>query len=247
MTQRPLSGRVQLETAGAYAPEARRTSGRVKLITGIVLAALVLAVGLLAKMGPVARLQHHIDRHIAADDRTAALTALARAITTIATPETVGVGLMIALPVILILARRRLDALKLFCMFAGAFALVEVAKIVINEHRPPAALQAMKADASGSYPSGHTATAAVMALSLAVIATTLAWRSTAFVLGGLFTFAVAASRVYLADHYPIDVIGSMLCAAAAAFIVTGLAGLPPIDRHLQRLVRLAGRSGSARS
>ena len=54
-------------------------------------------------------------------------------------------------------------------------------------------------------------------------------------LGVLYAVAVAASRVYLADHYPLDVLGGMLCALAAAFAVTGLAALPAVQPWLRRL------------
>ncbi len=66
----------------------------------------------------------------------------------------------------------------------------------------------MKTDSAASYPSGHTTTAAVLAVALIVIAATYASRSAALVLGSLYVLAVAASRVYLADHYPLDVIGA---------------------------------------
>jgi undecaprenyl-diphosphatase len=163
------------------------------------------------------------------------LTALARAVSTIATPEIVGVGLMIVIPLVLVLASRRLDALKALCMFGGALILAEIGKKLINEHQPPTSLWAMTADSGSSYPSGHTTTAAVFAVALVVIATTLAGRGAALVLGGMYVIAVAVSRVYLADHYPSDVIGGMLCALAAAFIVTGLAALPSLQPYLQRL------------
>jgi membrane-associated phospholipid phosphatase len=64
------------------------------------------------------------------------------------------------------------------------------------------------------------------------------------VLGTLYALAVAASRVYLADHYPLDVLGGMLCALAAAFIVTGLAALPVLQPYLRRL---GGRNGRHRT
>lgn len=246
MSRSPTPGYDQPNAAAApeHQPQARSWAARpglAKLLTGVALGVLVLVMGLLAKAGPVAHLELRVDRHIAAYDRTSTLTTLARALSTIATPETVGVGLMIVVPVILVLAHRRLDALKVFCMFAGALTLAEIGKKLVNEHRPPMSLWAMKADSGASYPSGHTTTAAVLAVALVVIAATLAGRSAALVLGGLYTLAVAASRVYLADHYPLDVIGSVLCALAAAFIVTGLFDLPVVQQRLRRLDTPRGR------
>jgi undecaprenyl-diphosphatase len=198
------------------------------------LCALVLLLGALAKVGPVARLDLRADEHIARD-RTGTLTTLAKLASDIATPETVGVGLAILVPVVLLLMHRRLDAAKVLCIFAGAFALAEITKRLINEHRPPAALQVVAVHSGLSFPSGHTTTAAALAVALVVIAATFAWRAAALVLGVLYAVTVAASRVYLGDHYPLDVLGSMLCALAAAFVVTGLAALPVLQPYLRRL------------
>lgn len=216
--------------------------GLARLLAGAGLAVLALILGLLAKSGALASADLRVDQHIATHDRTGALTSLFRAVTNLATPELVGVGLMIVIPVILVLARRRLDAAKVFCMFAGAFALAEIGKKIIGEHRPPAALWAMTPDSGASYPSGHVTVAAVLAVSLVVIASTRTGRAAAIVLGGLYALTVAVSRVYLADHYPADVLGSMLCALAAAFIVTGLAALPVLQPLLRRLDARGRRS-----
>jgi undecaprenyl-diphosphatase len=215
--------------------------GLARLLAGVGLAVLMLLLGVVAKAGPVAIFDLRLDQHIAAHDRTGALTGLARAASTVATPETVGVGLMIVVPLILLLMRRRLDALKAFCMFAGALALAEIGKKLVNEHRPPMSLWAMKADSGASYPSGHATIAAVLAVTVIVVATTLTGRRAAIVLGVLYALAVAASRVYLADHYLLDVLGGMLCALAAGFVVTGLAALPALQPRLQRLGTRGGR------
>jgi undecaprenyl-diphosphatase len=187
--------------------------------------------GLIAKAGPVARLDLRADEHIA-QDRTGALTAAAKAISTIATPEVFGPAVMIVLPLILLALRRKLAALMAFCTVGGALALAEVAKKLVSEPRPPAALQAMAADSGASYPSGHTAAAAVLAVALVIVVTGARLRLAALVLAGGFAAAVAVSRVYLGDHYPLDVLGSVLCALAAGFVVVGLAALPAVRRRL---------------
>lgn len=212
-----------------------RRPGMGGLLTGAGLCVLVLLFGEVVKSGPVSRLDLRVDQHIAAHDRSSALTSLAKLATDIGKPETVGIALMILVPVILFLMRRRLDAVKVFCMFAGAYVLAEVAKKIVSEPRPPAALQAVAADSGASFPSGHASVGFTLCIALTVIAVTFAGRATALALGGLYAVAVACSRFYLGDHYPLDVAGSLLCAVAAAFVVTGLAALPALQPYLRRL------------
>ena len=207
-------------------------AAKLALTTGVAAVLATFLLGLVAKAGPVARLDLRADEHIA-HDRAGALTTAAKAISVIATPEVFGPAVLIVLPLILLALRRKPAALMAFCTVGGALALAEVAKKLISESRPPAALQAMAADSGASYPSGHTAAAAVLAVALVIVVTGAGWRLAALVLAGGFAAAVAVSRVYLGDHYPLDVIGSVLCALAAGFVVAGLAALPAVRRRLR--------------
>lgn len=56
------------------------------------------------------------------------MTVLAKAVTEIATTRDVGLALVIGLPLVLLLARRRPDAVTMLCMFAGhSVALIVIA------------------------------------------------------------------------------------------------------------------------
>src|SRR5579859_1757689 len=101
---------------GSSAPG--RRPGTRRLLTGLGLCVLILLLGELAKAGPVARLDLRADQHIAARDRSGALTAVAKLATGIGTPETVGIGLMILVPLVL----RRAVALVLGGLYAVAVA-----------------------------------------------------------------------------------------------------------------------------
>ena len=219
----PPAGSVRQRAVQSAADGARWLP--LRLLAGTALAVAVLLLGLLARSGPLARMDLRVDEHIAAHDRTAWLTSAAKLLSTVATPETVGVGLMLVIPALLLVARRRTLAVLVFCVFGAAAVFGEAAKMLVGEHRPPTSLQLVPADSASSYPSGHATVAAVIAIVAVLVATGTAWRWVAIVLGSLFALAVAASRVYLGDHYPLDVIGGIGCAFAAALVVYGVAEL----------------------
>lgn len=72
-------------------------------------------------------------------------------------------------------------------------------------------------------------------MALIIVASTLTWRFTALIPAGAFAVAVAASRVYLGDHYPLDVLGAMISALAAGLVVLGLRSLPALRPLVRRL------------
>jgi undecaprenyl-diphosphatase len=211
--------------------------GVTKLLFGILFVVAVLLLGAVTKIQAVSDFELWFDRRIAEHERSAELTSVARTLSEIVTPEYVGIGALVLIPLVLLLVRHRFDALRALCVMGGALALAFVVKRLIDENRPPAKLWAMPADHTPAYPSGHTTVAAAIVVTLIVVIGSFWWRSLIAFVGILFVLAVAGSRVYLANHYPLDVIGSMLVALAAGFVVAGLAALPPIHRTLSRMDR----------
>lgn len=208
-------------------------SATVRLVLGVAATLIVLGLGLVATLGAVHGAQLSFDREVAAD-RVSGLTRVADVLTAIASPEVVGVGALVLIPVILFALRRRMDAVGALCVMGGALALAFVTKFLIGEPRPPQSLWALPADSGSAYPSGHTTVAAAIIVALLVVARTRSARALIAVAGGAYVIAVAASRVYVANHYPLDVAGSVMAAVAAGFIVAGLSLLPPVSQRASR-------------
>jgi membrane-associated phospholipid phosphatase len=187
--------------------------------------------GFVAKTGPVTSLDTAIDR-MASYARVGVFTVLFKLVTLVATPELWAVVGVLG-PVVLFLARRRGQALRVCCVMIGSTCVAYVAKFLVDEHRPPRKLW-LEPPGSSSFPSGHTTAACAVVVSVLILVPYAARRPVA-VAGGVFIVLVAMSRIYLGVHYPPDVAGGALSAASATVFLSGLANLPPGRQWLLRL------------
>ncbi|MDQ0615627.1 membrane-associated phospholipid phosphatase [Microbacterium sp. W4I4] len=101
--------------------------------------------------------------------------------------------------------------------FVVSVGLTQLVKEIFGRARPEDLL--VPSD-FGSFPSGHTAHAATIALVLILV-----FRRRWIVIAGIiWTLAMALSRTILSVHWLTDTIGGMLIGAGAALLVAGMMG-----------------------
>jgi membrane-associated phospholipid phosphatase len=118
----------------------------------------------------------------------------------------------IGVVVILLLCKRRWASLYFLIATIVSAGLVQLLKGLIDRPRPEDILVATDA---GSFPSGHTANAA----TLAVAVTLLLWRWWVAAAGAAYIVLMALSRTYLGAHWISDTVGGFLLGAAVAIVI----------------------------
>jgi undecaprenyl-diphosphatase len=97
----------------------------------------------------------------------------------------------------------------------GGLLISEVIKVSIGRERPPNAdPAAYHADASPSFPSGHSMLSAAIYLTLALVATATIprWPVRAYIVGASLVLValIGITRLYLGVHYLTDVVGGWI-------------------------------------
>ncbi|TBN55442.1 phosphatase PAP2 family protein [Glaciihabitans arcticus] len=113
---------------------------------------------------------------------------------------------------VLLLFRRYWAATFYVIALAVSAAVVQLLKGLYDRPRPEDILVVVD---EGSFPSGHTANAATLAVVLGL----LLWRWWVWAAGAIYVVAMMVSRTYLGAHWFSDTIGGLLLGAAVAIIV----------------------------
>ncbi|MEZ5187437.1 MAG: phosphatase PAP2 family protein [Microbacterium sp.] len=129
---------------------------------------------------------------------------------------------------ILLAVRRPWGALFALCASAGSALVVQMLKAMFGRARPE---EMIVVSDHGSYPSGHTANAA----TLAVIAVVIVPRVWVAIVGAAWVFAMAFSRTEVHAHWFTDTVGGTLAGLGGALVVAAL--------FTSALTRERGRSG----
>jgi undecaprenyl-diphosphatase len=155
-----------------------------------------------------------------AADRTATLTAVARALSLVGSGYVV-FPLTLVAAAALFATGRRAAAAALGLSTLGAVVIANIDKLLVGRPRPP--VHHLEVVSTASFPSGHASQSTALFLGLAlVLLAARASRLCAALAGGgaaVLVFAIAFSRIYLGVHYPTDVAGGILLAGAWTGVV----------------------------
>lgn len=148
------------------------------------------------------------------------LTSAAVDITDIGSPATVSVVTVIAALAIWRFARSLRTAATIVVAVASAFLLAVAAKWAVGERRPPGSTQ-LVAETGWSFPSGHVTGTTALAGMLAIVVAYRhsGWRRLAALVAAIVAVTlVAASRLYLGDHWVVDVVAAVVLSTLVVTI-----------------------------
>ena len=132
--------------------------------------------------------------------------------------------LSVAIVALLLVRKRRYTALFFAISALASSGLVQLLKALLSRSRPEDILVVTD---PGSFPSGHVANAATLAVALSIIS----WRWWVWIAGAAYVLIMAVSRTYLGAHWVTDTIGGFLVGAAVVVIVWApLADRVPFER-----------------
>lgn len=143
----------------------------------------------------------------------------------------------IGIAVVLLVCRRPWGALYFILASAASAGVVQVLKHLFGRARPE---DIIVVSDFGSFPSGHVANAATIAVALGVIVP----RAAVWIAGAAYTVLMAISRTYLGAHWFTDTVGGLLIGAGAALLVWALFAGPLERERLAWTARVSKRNAA---
>lgn len=138
---------------------------------------------------------------------------------------------------VLLLLRRPWAALYFVLASALSAGVVQILKSFFGRARPE---DMIVVSDYGSFPSGHVANAATIAVAFGVIVPRL-W---VWVLGAVYTVLMAISRTYLGAHWFSDTVGGALVGAGVALVLWAVFAVPLERERLARLAVVSARNAA---
>ena len=167
------------------------------------------------------------------EHRSAALDAISGPLGEVGNTGVIIAGGAVAAVLALALTRRVGPVLVIVAALVGEVLIFMISAAIVDRPRPHVPHLDAELPPTSSFPSGHTAAAICLYVTLAVLvlrATRARWRWA--VLGAAVTVvaAVALSRLYRGAHHPTDVLASVAFAVPWLLVTVRLLGPQPTER-----------------
>ena len=194
--------------------------GLVVLVGYLLMTALLIGLGLLITQvlvgGPVEAWDHNLNQWFV-DQRTPTLNPVANIGSELGATFTI-IGVAALACVILAIERHWRELGSIVAGLAVEASVSFTTSTLITRTRPKVP-RLDAAQPTGSFPSGHTAAAIVLYVSLAIVITLLVrstfLRAVAWLLAIALPIFVGSSRLYQGMHHPTDLIGSAVIAVGS--------------------------------
>jgi membrane-associated phospholipid phosphatase len=184
------------------------------------MAALVIGLGLIITKwlagGPVGTWEDSVNRWFV-EQRTTTLDSVSRAGSDLGATLTI-IGIAVVAGIVLAIGRHRRELGFLVAALTLEASVSLTSSLVINRARP----NVRRLDAApptSSFPSGHTAAAIVLFVSLAILITSYVRSTTVrifvWIVAAAIPIYVGISRLYRGMHHPTDEMGSAVLVAGA--------------------------------
>jgi undecaprenyl-diphosphatase len=186
------------------------------LVMGVLLVGLGLMLTKLLLGGPVGTWDNSVDRWFVTQ-RTATLNTVTYAGSIMGASFTV-IGIVVVASIVLAIRRCWREIGLLAAGLILEFAVFLTTAVLVDRPRPNV-VKLEVAPPTRSFPSGHTAAAIVLYVSLALVITSRVHSATVralvWVVAIIIPIYVGISRIYRGMHHPTDVMGSVVLSAGA--------------------------------
>lgn len=143
----------------------------------------------------------------------------------------------IVIAVVLLICRRPWGALYFLLASVLSAGVVQLLKNLFGRARPEDIL--VHSD-FGSFPSGHVANAATIAVAIGVIVPIVS----VWIAGAAYTVLMAVSRTYLGAHWLSDTLGGLLVGAGAALVLWAVFATQLERERLAWIARVSKRNAA---
>lgn len=188
---------------------------RLGVTWSLILIAATVLLGVAVSGGPAANGIDQWWHGLMADIRSPGLLSFAEVLDEVGGDVIATLVVPLVIGLVLLLLRGWKASVFALATFALSAVLVQLLKSLINRVRPEDMLVVSD---HGSFPSGHTANAATIAVALYLLFPRLA----VAIVGGLWILLMAVSRTIVSAHWLTDTIGGAMLGAAVALLVATL-------------------------